>query len=635
MAMGGFRSFAKSKWALVIFGLLLAVFGFNVGQSDVFRGVDFVGGGFISAGERKVAGRDVTQELNFQLERLRRENGQVITQEQAVAQGAIPQLVDQLQQQALKLAYADKFGIVASPKAVTDLIAAEPAFKDSFGKVDMRIVAQEASGRGMDVKQYENYLRDRITLNSVDIGLQAGLRTPALLTKPIASFYGERRDLAIAALTPASVASPKEPTEDQLKAFFEAHSANFAEPERRSISILTYSPDDFLDKAEVTDALIKGEYDRRIKEFSGPEVREIEQFISDDRNAVQTIVDTAAQGTTLEDLSKKTPGVIFSKLSVKPTDVTNKQYSENIFALPKDKVFGPVQVGDIWYGVKVVSITPGAATPLAEVSGRLKAELAHKAAKQLFNASGETFTGMIGGGGTLEEVSAEIGAPVIMVSDVDSRGAHAKLGRSSLLSPHAEALQHMFSAKVGEISDIIEGENQRTVLRLDGIKPTHTPPLDQVRARVHDAYMADEMEKAKEAAATALVTAVKAGTPIDKAATAAKMQFGRFPHVARTDQQIDPGLLGEAFTLAEGEVKMVKDQRGMPWVVKVEKLDPYDPKADPQLADQVEQRLRSDLAQDVADLFFRELQKEVKLHRNEAAIEAYAKSFAKKEEGTQ
>lgn len=626
MAMSGMRSFAKSKWAIGLFALLVISFGV-FGFSDPFSGV--VGGGFIRAGDRSIGARDVNREVNQQIERIRQETNEVISMRQAAERGIVNQVLNQLGQQTIALAYADEIGVRASTKAVTDLLVTAPRFKDALGRVNMQAVAQYAGEQNMSVNQFENSIRDEITFSYIQQAVFAGLTTPKVLTEPMAAFIGERRTFGVARLGPTTLPAPKQPTDAELAAFYEERKATFAVPELRRISVIQYSSKDFTDKVQVTDTQIKNAYDRRIREFSTPETREIKQVASTDRQAVQTVIDTVKQGVPVEQAVTRVQGASLATLTVKPADLTNKEYSDAVFAVPANEAFGPLQVGDNWNGFIVTTITPGVATPLEQVSGQLRSELAQGEAKRLFDNSAETFSDLVGGGATLEDISVEIGAPVIMLDGVTRSGAHPVYGPVALLQPHAEALAHMFEAKAGETSEVIEGDDLRAVMRLDAVIPTRTRPLEEVREQVVAMFMSDQVQKAARAIADGVVAKVKAGASLEQAAREAKMISARVT-VGRVELQNDSAgqVFEGAFRLADKEAGVIATPEGEPWVVHVEEVVPYDVKADTGgLSNRVTSLVRDSVGNDLSEVMTRGLQKQVKVNTNNKAIEDYLASF--------
>jgi peptidyl-prolyl cis-trans isomerase D len=641
--MGVMRSFLKTPWAVGLLVLLAASFGI-FGFKDPFNGV--VGGGFMSAGGRSVQPREASRLVDQAIDSIRREQGKTLSRREAGEQGIPQQVMQQLTMQTVTLAYADKIGVKASPSAVADIIANAPLFKNGLGTIDQKAIDRYAAEQGMTRQQFENDLRDTLTFQYLQQSLIGGLAPPKILSSPILAYLGEKRTVALARLTPAALPTVKPPTDDELKAYYETKKTLFAQPERRRFAVLSYSADDFLDKVTIDDATLKTEYDKRIKEFSTPETREIMQFSGSDGDAIQSVIDKVKGGAKLEDAVNQAKGVTLVTLTLKPGDLKDANQDKAAFSFPVGEPFGPIKSESGYLGMQVTKITPGIARPLAEVSDQLRTELAGRDAQRLYDATEEKFLDYISGGKSLEDVSKDIGAPILLFPAVDKRATDAKRVPVTLLSKYPKELQDAFKLKVGEMSQVIEGTEKRTgadgkeedvptrtVLRLDEIVPARTPALDEVKKDVTELYVSEKQVEAAQKVADDVVAQVKAGKKLDDVAKAAKLGVVRPPQPltrAMVAQQLDPKVTDAMFSLPEGGIAAPADSRGEPWIVMVDKIEKVSAdQVDPQLKKQVNDNLQRSLTNDLFQSFMRGVQQEVKVRTNDKAIQDFINDYTK------
>lgn len=624
------RSFVKSKWALGLFALLIISFGV-FGVTDPFSGVS--GGGFVRAGERSLGARDVSRALDQEIRSIREQNGEVLSQSDAAKRGIPQAIVQELTQQLTALAYADRIGLKASPTAVAEIIDGAPIFQNGLGQVDRDAIARYASEQGYSVPQFETYLQDSLTYDYLRQAALGGLKAPDILSRPIITFLSERRTLTVARLTEASLPVIPPPTEADLKAFYQERSAAFAQPERRILSALSYTAEDFLDKVKVAPADVKAEYDRRIKEFSGPETREIAQFTASTQKAIQDVVDGVKQGKTLEAVAAATPGVTLARLTVKAADLTDKPYSDTVFALPKGETFGPMPLGQSFVGVQIVSITPGPATPFADLEETLSMDVARRDARKLFDSSEETFYDMASGGASLEDMGSEVGAPVIAFAPIDGSGRFEGGEQAGLLARHPEAVTAAFSLAAGEMGQIIEADGERLVLRVDTIVPARTPAFEEVSARLPPLYLAAKQVEAAQKAAADVLAAIQGGKTLEAAAAAGKMRVIRVPEpITRANAGgLDPAILEGVFALKAGAPAVVRDNQGEPWLVRVEAIEPGGTNPDPQMVAQVSGLVQQSLTRDIGEAFSRGVTALIKPKSNQGAIQTYLDGFKTEE----
>jgi parvulin-like peptidyl-prolyl isomerase len=182
------------------------------------------------------------------------------------------------------------------------------------------------------------------------------------------------------------------------------------------------------------------------------------------------------------------------------------------------------------------------------------------------------------------------------------------------------------------MGQVIEGDGERTVLRLDEIIPARTPALEEVKAQVNELYVGEKQIEAAKKIADDVVAAVKAGKNLDVTAKAAKMDIIRPPQpITRAmAQQLDPRILNAMFSLPEGGIAAPASTQGEPWIVMVDKIEKVSPdQADPQLLKQVNDNLQRSLVNDVFQSFSRGVQKEVKVRSNNKAIQDFISGFTK------
>lgn len=631
--IGGMRKFAKSKWALVLLFIPLIVSFGIFGFQDPFSGIS--GGGLSKIGDRQIYARDVSDELSNELERIRVEEERIVSQADAVREGIAQNVLASVEYRALILAYADKIGVRASQQAVNDLLINRAAgFKDALGRFNLDVVRARADSQKMQLKEFEETIREDLTAGYVTSAAFAAIEVPEILSTPVINFVGESRTLSIAQLNDNTISEPKAPTDAELEAWYNSHKDQFVQPERRRISVLSYSPDDYLDQVELTAEQVRAEYDKQIKTYSTPETREISEFTSSDRNVVQTFIDLTQQGVAVDEALQRANGLTRADRKVVPDDVEDERYRQLVFALPVDKVqTTPVRLSETapWLTVLVRTITPGTPQPFEEVAEKVRNDLAQPEARRRYEDESERVRDAAGGQ-PLEEIGKQFGFPVLQLLPID-RNARTLRGDQAQLMVNNPALAELFTLQPGQMTNLFEGDNSRAMYRLDEIVPSYTLTFAEVKDRVFAEYMREQVEAAANKAATDMVAAVKAGQTFQQAATAVKMTA--LPAVAATRQGnplVDPQVLNGAFNLKVGEVAMVTGQNRAPWVVRVDKIDAVTPADAAVLRARIAPQVAQSLEGDMREVFVRGLQKEVGIVRDETAIRQYFEALAPAEE---
>lgn len=631
--IGGMRKFARSKWALVlVFGPLLIAFGI-FGFQDPFSGVS---GGYLSKiGDRAIYARDVSSELTAELEAIRVEQNKIVSQADAVRDGTVQNVFARLEYRNLILAYAEKMGVRASEQAVNDLVINRAgAFKDALGRFNLDTVRTRANAQSMKLQEFTETIREDLTSGYVTSAAFAAIEVPDILSTPVINYVGESRTLSVARVNDALLVKPAEPTEAQLQTWYDGHKDQFLQPERRRISVLSYSPEDFLDQESITDEQVKAEYEKRIKTYSTPETREISEFSSDDRNAVQSFVDLTQQGIAVDEALRRVPGLVRTDATVKPEDIPDERYSELVFSLAPDKVHtNPVRLTETapWFTVVVRKIIPGTPQPLETVADQVRLDMAQPGARRRYEEESERVRDAAGGQ-PLEEIGKQFGFPVIQLAPID-KSARTIRGDQAQLLANNPALAELFTLQPGQMTNLFEGDNSRSMYRLDEIVPAYTRTFAEVRAIVHDEYMREQVETAANKAGDDMVTAVKGGQAFPQAAATAK--YTTIPPFVATREggaNMDPSVLQAAFELKSGDVAKIIGQNRVPWVVRVDKIEPVTPAAAAALRAQIAPRVAQSLQGDIREVFVRGLQNTIEVKRDDVAIRQFLQALAPEEQ---
>jgi peptidyl-prolyl cis-trans isomerase D len=626
--LSSMRSFAKSAWAGLLLALLILALGAGLFYTNPFSGL--TGGAFFSAGEYTIGARDVNRALTQYVERARQETGKPMTEREAAQQGVAQQIINDLGQRTMVLAFADRIGVKASASAVTDQIASSPQLKDALGRVDRAALEAFAQQMGLpDVRQLEAVWREDLTLQYVDQAIGAGLTAPAVLIKPLAAYFGEQRTFSFARLGPESVPVPPAPTDAELAAYYEAQKARFEEPERRSFSVVTVSADDFLGKVQLTDAEVRAEYDRRIKDFSEPETRQIAQFSGSTQSSVQAVVDLVKQGAPIADAVARTQGVTLETLTVRPGDIKDENLNEAAFGLPLNEIFGPIPSEGRFYGVQVAGITPGAAQPFEAVSEQVRDAMVRREAERLFEASEETFFDLADSGMPLEEVAAQLGAPMISFAPVDRQGRLASGEPAPALAADTEGLTALFEGEELNRKHVSQLEGARAIMRLDAIVPARTPDLAEIRTDVEALYRAEKRQEAAEKLIADTVAAINSGSEFFAAANDAKLISVRPPQpfMRANPGALDPGVMAAAFDAPAGRTVVARSSQAEPWIVRVETVEPASPELAVQVEAQVSEQIAQSLRVDLNQVFLQDVRETIDLRTNQRTIDDYLKSF--------
>lgn len=624
----GMRAFAKSKWAIVLLALLALALGVGVGISNPFAGV--TGGGFVQAGDHSFGTRDANRFLNQYIRNVDRETGEVLSAQQAAQDGITNQIVGVLQQRAATLAYADEMGVKASPTAVAKIFAEAPRFRDALGMIQIGEIENFAFSESFrDRAEFEEYQRDEVTLGYLEQSALAGLATPQVLVDPLVDWVGERRRISYALLTEGTLPEIADPTEEELRAFYEERRAAFEQPERRAITGILYSPQDFVDPSPITDEMVASAYETRIRSYTTGESREIVEVTSASTASVQAVVDLVKQGVGVEEAVSRVDGVSQTVRTVMADEMADPDYGSLIFGLPVDEIAGPFPIDETPTAVMVTSVVGGEVQPLEEVAEDLRVELAEQDAARAFNTSSETFYDLVGAGVPIEEIAAELELPVITLMPIDRNGASERFGQTVTFRDAPDALAQLFALQPGDTTDVVEENDLRGVFRLDAVIEPRTPSFEEVRDELEPIYLSVKRTEQADELLASVVARVNAGEELNDVAAEVGLQAMNPEQLATRpmDPNMPNALLSAAFSLEEGTASVMRDPQAGPMVVMVREVQPIDPEQRPQAEAQVQSIVRESLSQDLQQSFIVAINEEVDVRINANAVNEYLNSY--------
>lgn len=125
--------------------------------------------------------------------------------------------------------------------AIADLPGMDSVRKD--GKLDMDAYRALLAGRGMTPAQFESLVRSELALDAVTAAFTGGQSAPAAAAQPSLDALLAQREIQIVQLPASGFASKVEVSEDKLHSYYNAHAAQFQQPERADIEYLVLDMD--------------------------------------------------------------------------------------------------------------------------------------------------------------------------------------------------------------------------------------------------------------------------------------------------------------------------------------------------------------------------------------------------------
>jgi peptidyl-prolyl cis-trans isomerase D len=550
-----FRDFAKSKWAVALFALLIISFAVVGGsQTDVFKslGAQHV----ISAGERSV---DAAQ-FRADFERIRtnasEQEGRPLTTQDLVNANVHVRYLEAQTQRLGFLEWARKVGIRPDESLIIKRIREIPAFFNQItGAFDQAQYEQTLAQQNYSPVQLEDEFRDAAVTEHFGSAVQAGIRSPRIYGALIAGRALELRDGRWFNVTQAMAGTAGAPTDAQLTAFMNENAAQLRRPEFRIASVVLFNDAAGAAAPEIPEARIVERFNFRKDGLSTPERRTFTTLTAPDRAGADRIAAALRAGqspTAVAEANRIQP----AEYAAQPQSaVPDPAVGTAVFGLTAGQVSAPIQ-GRVGFTVaKLVSVTPGAPATLEGVREAVVAELQEEDAKARIFSRVEAYEKARTDGKPLADAVREVGARIVQLPPFTQDG---RLPDGQPMNAPPQITQSAYALTEGAESDVIDsGQGQYFVLRLDDIQPAALPTLADVREPLAQQWIARENARRLTSKAEELAARVRGGEDIAAVAASAGATLTTRAGVqqnAEAQGALGDGVLGGLFGQGRGQV---------------------------------------------------------------------------------
>ncbi len=588
------RKGAASWVAKIFIGLLVLSFAVW-GISDIFRGRG--SDTLATVGEVKISQDAFQVAYQNELRALSRRIGRQITPEQARALGIDTRVLSILIGNAALDNFARELNLGITTEALDKTILENPAFQDASGKFSPALFQQALRDSGLTEQRF---------LMDQRLGTIRQQMTSTLMTDvPVADIYltavnryeNEERVLTYFRLPAAAAGEIPAPSEDDIKAFYEANKPIFTAPEYRKLGLLVLTADSLKGEIDVPEEEIKAAYEARKHSFGTPERRHIKQISFPN--------EAAAAAARAKIKSPKDFEKVAKERGFKPEDIdlgrltrqemVDKEIAKVAFSLKKGEVSQPVKGTLATVLLLVTDIEPAKIKTYAEVKDSLRDELAREKAATRIMDLHDAVEDERAGGASLAEVAKKLNFPYREIENVDrnGKGPDGKPIADKALTP--SVLRLAFEADVGVETDPVEVPGPGYIwVDVMAVTPEQLKPLDKVRDEVIRRWREQETHRRLAKKAAELVAQLKDGRHIQTVAAEVKAKVKTTKPLKRRDttEDLSRAAIAQAFTLPKGGAGAARHPSGKGQVIFTVS-DIRDPKP---MAEDVAKLVRTQLA---------------------------------------
>ena len=506
------------------------------------------------------------------------------------------QVLDQMLQEDLLTTAAEQDGLVLSDKQLQQMIVAMPAFQ-AAGKFDpvqyqLALADRQKSPRQFEADMRQDTLMRMLPNQMVASGFASDADMDAFLR-----LSAQKRDLRYLEISaPANPVAA--PTEAELTAWYNAHTAQYRSPEQVALEYLELDAANLTVPTSIDEAMLRQRYDEQKKRYIEPEQRLASHILVKLPANASAAQDKAAQAKAAAlAVQARAPGADFATLARANSEdigskalggdldwlspgVTLKPFETALYALKPGQISDPVRTTEGWHVIQLRDIRPGKQIPFEQVRAQLETESLQGARERLFSdRSGKLVDLTLKDPTTLAPAARELGLSVQKTAPF-ARGGGSGIAANPLVQRAAFAPAQL---EEGNTSDPIEiGPSHVVVIRVAEHQLAKPMPLAAVRDRVIVDLQGDRAATAAKRAADALLARANQGEPLEALAAASNGQVQSAAAVERKATKPAPVIVATAFHLPRpqdkqthaGLAKLAADHYALVEVSRVEDGDP-------------------------------------------------------------
>jgi len=445
---------------------------------------------------------------------------------------------------------ADDLGYRVSDSELLAEMAKVPALQVD-GKFDYDHALAVLKAQGRSPAEIEELFRRDAKLRQLDTALNASsFATPTEL-KEFRALTRQQRELAWLTVSSAKYAAGATPDDAAVKAYYDAHKADYMTPETVNLRYVELSLEQLATKVSVDDAQLKAYYEEqkaktpdRFQQAEQRRVRHILLSVNDPKDdaavkaKAEGILKRAQAGEDFSKLAKEfsqDPGSAAQggDLGFSERKIFVAPFADAAFSMKVDEIRGPVKTQFGYHILKLDGIQPPAVKSFDQARTELETEYKRNEAERLFNnAQDQLADAALQNATDIDVVAKKAGLTVQDTPNFSRSDGGGALGKVP------SVIDAAFSQDVldGRLSSLVEVEKGRgVVLRATDHKLPQQKPLEAVRTDVVAAWKKQRGVELASAAAADALKRLNAGESWDAVAKSlgAAVQAPKF--ISRTD----------------------------------------------------------------------------------------------------
>ena len=579
----------------------------------------------ITVGDTKIGPREYMRTQQEMLRAMSAQAGRSLSLQEARALGLDSRVLERLIGGAAVDNHARELGLNISDAALLEQIMQDPNFKDATGNFNPAAFAQALHNMGLSEQGFLASQRETNLRRQILTTIGKVVNAPEVLVDALNRYNGETRTLRYVLVSQEAAGSVADPTDDDLKRYYDNHHAKFTQPEYRKVGILAVTPETVKEQVNITDQDLHAAYEASKDTLGKPEKRHVQQIALPDMAAATAAHDKIQSGTDFVQVAKD-QGMSEADIDlgmVTRSQLADAAVADAAFKLELNKVSEPVtgKLGTVVL-LRVTEIDPGKTPTFDEAKADLEKKILKERASGAIFELHDKIEDQLAAGAKLSEVADKLKLNYQVIDQLDRSGRKPD-GSTVTLPAQTQVLNAVFATDVGVENDPIDAKDEGVVwYEVLGVIPEQLKPFDQVKDEVAKDWREDEERTKVAKYAQDLVNSLSGGKTLEDVAKDLNVEVLTSDPLKRDGMAVYilPEAVQQAFTLPEGGYGSAPSGIGEGRIVfKVDKVTPPPPVDEKEVA-RLKSQIKFLIGDDIISEYFAALQNRYGVSVNEKAL---------------
>ena len=491
------------------------------------------------------------------------------------------QVLDGMIDRILELDAAKQVHLKVSDDEVAQTISTFPAFQKNGQFIGKDEYERFLHANNYTPDRFENEVREGLLLDKYQALVKASLVvSDAEIQKEFAS-RNEKASIEYIKIPLARLETGGEPSEAELKAYYDKHKDRYRVPEQRKIKYLLVESAKVRQKLVPPEAQLRAEYESRKASFAVPEQVVAAHILIKPEEGKGAEGDAAAKAKAEKLAERAKKGEDFARLANENTDDPSgkgsggqlppfskgqmvPEFDDAAFSMAPGEIRGPIKSQFGYHVIKLVSKIPAHSKSFEEARPQLTSELTERMSTAETERRARALADRIRAlPNTSDDELRKLqdDAVTYNTSEWVSRGEPI-----TGIGANAQAVAEAWNLKIGEISKTpISTPRGPVFVKPAEERPAGVPPLSDIKTRVSQDLLSERRDKEAQDKLAPAVKELSSG-----AATLAALA-ARYGTEVKTTPEFGPGGnipdIGNAPALATAVFQTEKGQTGAPVAV--------------------------------------------------------------------